>query len=745
MKLRALPLLAALLAAGAAGAAPLHDPFVEGFLVGAYADPAEVVLQDGRPADLLSPARPDSAWLDAAVAARADAGALHARLLAAWPDPAAAGNFAQLLDRVLGDLSGGRPAALASPDDPFAADQLSRSFFAALADGDSSLAIAAALLLASDAVAGVREGTRCVWALRAATLADDRGWSGLESLLAGLGPWDAGNVWSLGIALRRGNDLPRFGPGAGDGTALELGRMNRTWLDAADLDAAPFADETRGALGSIVLPRADLDAHFARWPNPPVDSQLQGWWTRGQRRLHPGDADHYEALARRSDLAPVWQMDLWRRASERRLLGGLWPAGLEDLTRALRLAAQPSVAASPSGLVRDWTEQAFALAQALERPGDAARILALARQQALVVKDERFRSSVRLLEAWQDGSAPRPDGADRVDSLRLAVRDGRAADARAADAGDRERLVRAGAVRPWALWRRWGMALSTASGLPPERQAAADRYHQALSAAADPGALLGAAVERLASRPGVLARLTAWALDQDIQRRSGGQTPPLPSPVPELAAQLRDSQADLHALLGVALALDDLRGTLGAASLLSGTGLTRDEKRRFLYPLPGPGPVLDALLAADDDPALLLAIARNESLFEPAVRSRAGALGWMQIMPFHYLDRGARPGPEHWSNPRVAIARGAALVAENRRRYGGDPYRLLAAYNAGPEAVARWDAQLGGTAARRLFLAWIGYTETRDYVEKVLIDRDLYDWILTENAPTSGGDLPAKE
>ncbi len=745
MNLRILPLVAVLLTAGAAGAAPVFDPFVEAFLVGAYADPAQVVLEDGRPADLLVPAQTDTIWLGAAVAARAESTALHARLLAAWPDPAARADFGRSLDLALAELAPGRPAAMAGAEEPFAAARLSRSFFIALAAGDTSGALTAARLLASDSVPGLHEGARCAWNLRAAALAGDGAWTALEALLAALGPWDAGNVWALGIAQRRGASLPLFGPGAGDDTALELGRMNRTWLEAGDLEAAPFTDETRGALGAIVLPRADLGAHFERWPAPPGSSQLQGWWTRGQRRVHPGDADHYESLARRADLAPVWQMDLWRRASERRLLTDQWPAGLEDLARALQLAAQPEVAASPSALVRDWTEQAFALALALDRPGDAERILVLARQQAQVVKSERFRSSLRLLESWQGGPPPRPDGDDRVDSLRLAVRDGRAADATPVTADERERLAAAAAVRPWDLWRRWGLALSTVSGLPEERQQAADRYHTALDLARDEASLLAAAVDRLAAQPEVLARLTAWALDQDVQRRSGGLTPPLPSPVPDLATRLRDSQADLHALLGVALALADQRGTLGAASLLAGTGLTRDEKRRFLYPLPGPGPVLDALLAADDDPALLLAIARNESLFEPAVRSRAGALGWMQIMPFHYPARGAVPGAGHWSNARVAIARGAGLVAENRRRYGGDPYRLLAAYNAGPEAVARWDAQLGGGTDRKLFLAWIGYTETRGYVEKVLVDRDLYDWILTEAAPAPGGDFPAKE
>ncbi len=741
---RTLILLTVVAATGVAHAGPLHDPFVESFLVGAYDDPATIAIDDGLPAGLLEPARPDSLWLATAAAVLADTSGLCNRLLAAWPAGQDRDRFAAALARTVAALADG-PQDAGPAGDPFPAARLTRAFFAALAAGDTASAAATARQLAAGAAPGLHEGIRCVWDLRAAALAGDTAWSDLEDRLPDLGPWDTGNAWALGVALRRAAGAPLFGPGAGDDTALQLGGLARAWLDADDLAAAPFSDDAKAAVGAVLLPQADLPDHFARHPQPPRRRVLQGWWARGQRRLHPGDPAHYETLARRADLAPVWQMDLWRRASERRLLTDDWSGGLEDLARALDLAAQPAVAAGPSGLVRDWTEQACALALARGRSGDADRILALARHQARVVKDERFRAGVRLLAAWRAGDDPVPDGDDRVDQVRLRVRDGRADDARPATAADRERLRAAAARRPWNLWRRWGLALTDVTDLPPARQAEADRYRAALAAAADPAALLAAAVARLEPLPGVLPRLAAWALDRDIDRRTDGGTPPQSSPVPDLAAGMAGSQADLHALLGVALALGDMRGTLGVASVLPGTGLTRDEKRRFLYPLPAPGPVLDALLAADDDPALLLAIARNESLFEPAVRSRAGALGWMQIMPFHYPQRGALPGAGHWSNPRVAIARGAALVRENRRRYDGDPYRLLAAYNAGPQAVARWDRQLGDAAARRLFLAWIGYTETRGYVEKVLVDRDLYHWILSEDAASPGAGLPAEE
>jgi soluble lytic murein transglycosylase-like protein len=93
------------------------------------------------------------------------------------------------------------------------------------------------------------------------------------------------------------------------------------------------------------------------------------------------------------------------------------------------------------------------------------------------------------------------------------------------------------------------------------------------------------------------------------------------------------------------------------------------------------------------------------------------------------------PGAGHWSNARISIARGDHLVSDGARRYGGDPYRVLAGYNAGYEATDRWDRQLGGNAARDIYLAWIGYPETRHYVEKVLVDRAIYEAVIGGTAP----------
>jgi hypothetical protein len=302
-------------------------------------------------------------------------------------------------------------------------------------------------------------------------------------------------------------------------------------------------------------------------------------------------------------------------------------------------------------------------------------------------------------------------------------------------------LLAAADTPVWDLWLRWGVALADPAPLSGDVLRRARSYADILQqglAAGHPDSMadrvLAAAAHRFAGRPEILEPFLLKILDRDVGRLTHWRTPPRPSPVPGLLPVLRRSQLDMHAALGLALLTGDMRGTVAIGYELPGEGLTNAEKRRFLYPLPAEGPIREALLAAESEPALILAVARNESLFEPAVRSRAGALGWMQIMPFHFPRRGALPGQRNWAVPAVSIQLGDNLLAENRRRYGGDPYLTLAAYNAGPGAAERWRRQLGGTDRRDIYLAWIGYPETRNYVEKVLIDREIYAWILSGGA-----------
>lgn len=144
---------------------------------------------------------------------------------------------------------------------------------------------------------------------------------------------------------------------------------------------------------------------------------------------------------------------------------------------------------------------------------------------------------------------------------------------------------------------------------------------------------------------------------------------------------------------------------------------------RVLYPLAFWPQVEAAARAEGIDPLLAMALMRQESLFDAAARSPADARGLMQLLPSTAAqvarERG-RPSPvDALYDPEVNVALGIAHLADLLRRYGNDPLRAIAAYNGGPDAVARWQQRFG-TLPPDEFIESITYRETRDYVKKVM-------------------------
>ena len=91
---------------------------------------------------------------------------------------------------------------------------------------------------------------------------------------------------------------------------------------------------------------------------------------------------------------------------------------------------------------------------------------------------------------------------------------------------------------------------------------------------------------------------------------------------------------------------------------------------------------------------LLLAVARGESNFEPEARSKANAIGLMQILwPVTARHLGLEQLAEVL-DPCTNVDAGARYLKELLARYGGDLHRTLAAYNYGPARIPVTSGQL---------------------------------------------------
>lgn len=124
------------------------------------------------------------------------------------------------------------------------------------------------------------------------------------------------------------------------------------------------------------------------------------------------------------------------------------------------------------------------------------------------------------------------------------------------------------------------------------------------------------------------------------------------------------------------------------------------------------------------DPFLVLGLMKQESLFVPDIASPAGAVGLMQIMPATASTVARELGLAGFrtallEEPEVNLRIGTAYLARLVERYGAWWPRVLAAYNAGPDAVERWRAAMP-EAEQDEFVESISYRETRVYVRKVL-------------------------
>ncbi len=123
------------------------------------------------------------------------------------------------------------------------------------------------------------------------------------------------------------------------------------------------------------------------------------------------------------------------------------------------------------------------------------------------------------------------------------------------------------------------------------------------------------------------------------------------------------------------------------------------------------------------DRALVYALVRQESSFNPRARSGVGATGLMQLMPATAASvAGGRQGRDRLADPEVNLGLGQRYVAKllADEPVNGNLMMLAAAYNAGPGNLARWRQSINHGDDPLLFVESLPSRETRVFVQRVM-------------------------
>ena len=191
-----------------------------------------------------------------------------------------------------------------------------------------------------------------------------------------------------------------------------------------------------------------------------------------------------------------------------------------------------------------------------------------------------------------------------------------------------------------------------------------------------------------------------------------------------------------------ALLIDAVRGygdqdtSMKAARAAAQRGLILTDRA---YPLRSTPDVAGA-----PEPALVLGITRQESGFDPAVRSGADARGMMQLLPSTAALVARKMGVGYSASmlyePDYNMRLGSSYLGSIVNQFSGSYIMAAAGYNAGPGRPAAWVSMCGDPRAGGQdpldFIECIPFSETRNYVMRVMENMQVY------RAKLNGGSAP---
>ncbi len=168
---------------------------------------------------------------------------------------------------------------------------------------------------------------------------------------------------------------------------------------------------------------------------------------------------------------------------------------------------------------------------------------------------------------------------------------------------------------------------------------------------------------------------------------------------------------------------------------------------RVAFPTPYRAIVEGAAARQGLDPALVFAVIREESAFDPGAESPADAHGLMQLIVPTARVAAKGTGLPHdrraLKRPKVNVELGCRTLARYLKAFSANPLLAIPGYNAGPGRVRRWVADRP-SADFDLWVELIPYLETRRYTKRVLASRAAYAFLYAKPGTEPDLTLPEK-
>lgn len=273
------------------------------------------------------------------------------------------------------------------------------------------------------------------------------------------------------------------------------------------------------------------------------------------------------------------------------------------------------------------------------------------------------------------------------------------------------------------------------------------RAAEALGKSEEAKGFYGRAAEHPVAYYGQLARARLGLSDLPVRRTIAAPLAHLPGfkaakllyaiEAPDLAGQLLidlsqrlHDAAALEAIADIARQRGDAKTLLAVGKAALQRGFPLDEAAFPTFGVPEFPTLGDPM-----ERAIVHAIARQESAFDPTAVSRAGALGLMQMMPATARETARRAQMPFelerlTRDPLYSAKMGAAHLNDLLGDWRGSYVLTFAAYNAGSGNVKKWLAAYGDPRAPEVdavdWVERIPFTETRNYVQRVMENLQVY-------------------